>query len=66
MSVCANTPTTVIVACSTLPATMMHIGTLPHPNLEEGYVLNDETLAILNDVALSHARPAQTSLRPVA
>jgi porphobilinogen synthase len=27
----------------------------PHPNLEEGYVLNDETLEILGKVALSHA-----------
>jgi porphobilinogen synthase len=30
-------------------------GTLPHEHLPEGYVLNDETLAVLVDVALSHA-----------
>lgn len=39
-------------------------GTLPHPNLEEGYVLNDETLAILNEVALSHARAGADIIAP--
>jgi porphobilinogen synthase len=39
-------------------------GVLPHPNLEEGYVLNDETLAILNEVALSHARAGADIIAP--
>lgn len=39
-------------------------GALPHPNLEEGYVLNDETLLILNDVALSHARAGADIIAP--
>ncbi len=39
-------------------------GKLPHPNLEEGYVLNDETLAVLNDVALSHARAGADVIAP--
>jgi porphobilinogen synthase len=39
-------------------------GALPHPNLEEGYVLNDETLAILNQVALSHARAGADIIAP--
>jgi len=38
--------------------------TLPHPNMEEGYVLNDETLAILNDVAISHARAGADIIAP--
>lgn len=39
-------------------------GVLPHPNMEEGYVLNDETLAILNDVAISHARAGADIIAP--
>ena len=39
-------------------------GTLPHPNLEEGYVLNDETLDVLNDVALSHVRAGADIIAP--
>jgi porphobilinogen synthase len=39
-------------------------GVLPHPNLEEGYVLNDETLEILNEEALSHARSGADILAP--
>lgn len=39
-------------------------GALPHPALEEGYVLNDETLAILNDVALSHVRAGADIIAP--
>jgi porphobilinogen synthase len=39
-------------------------GSLPHPNLEEGYVLNDETLAILNEVALSHAHAGADIIAP--
>ena len=39
-------------------------GALPHPTLEEGYVLNDETLAVLNAVALSHARAGADILAP--
>ena len=35
-----------------------------HPHLEEGYVLNDETLAILADVALSHARAGADIVAP--
>lgn len=35
-----------------------------HAHLEEGYVLNDETLAILNDVALSHARAGADIVAP--
>jgi porphobilinogen synthase len=37
---------------------------LPHPHLEEGYVLNDETLAILNEVAVSHARAGADIVAP--
>jgi porphobilinogen synthase len=39
-------------------------GALPHPNLEEGYVLNDETLDVLNQVALSHARAGADIIAP--
>lgn len=39
-------------------------GTLPHPNLEEGYVLNDETLPVLNAVALSHAHAGADIIAP--
>ena len=39
-------------------------GILPHPNMEEGYVLNDETLAVLNEVALSHARAGADIIAP--
>jgi porphobilinogen synthase len=39
-------------------------GSLPHPNLEEGYVLNDETLTVLNDVAVSHARAGADIIAP--
>jgi porphobilinogen synthase len=39
-------------------------GTLPHPHLEKGYVLNDETLLILNEVALSHARAGADIIAP--
>jgi len=41
-------------------------GGLPHPNLEEGYVLNDETLEVLNAVALSHARAGADIIAPSA
>jgi porphobilinogen synthase len=39
-------------------------GNLPHPTLEEGYVLNDETLAVLGDVALSHAHAGADIIAP--
>ena len=39
-------------------------GVLPHPNMEEGYVLNDETLEVLNDVAISHARAGADIIAP--
>src|SRR5690606_5117077 len=35
-----------------------------HPHLEEGYVLNDETLAVLAEVALSHARAGADIVAP--
>jgi porphobilinogen synthase len=35
-----------------------------HVHLEEGYVLNDETLTILNEVALSHARAGADIVAP--
>ncbi|MFQ5511424.1 MAG: porphobilinogen synthase [Candidatus Krumholzibacteriia bacterium] len=35
-----------------------------HPHLEEGYVLNDETLVILGKVALSHARAGADIVAP--
>jgi porphobilinogen synthase len=35
-----------------------------HPGLEEGYVLNDETLAVLNQVAISHARAGADIIAP--
>lgn len=37
---------------------------LPHPNLPEGYVLNDETLEILGQVAVSHARAGADMIAP--
>jgi porphobilinogen synthase len=37
---------------------------LPHAQLEEGYVLNDETLDILAQVALSHARAGADIVAP--
>jgi porphobilinogen synthase len=36
----------------------------PHLTLEEGYVLNDETLTVLNEVALSHARAGADIIAP--
>lgn len=35
-----------------------------HPHLAEGYVLNDETLIVLNKVALSHARAGADIVAP--
>ncbi len=35
-----------------------------HPHLEQGYVLNDETLIVLNKVALSHARAGADIVAP--
>jgi porphobilinogen synthase len=37
---------------------------LPYPNLPEGYVLNDETLKILGQVALSHAAAGADVVAP--
>jgi porphobilinogen synthase len=37
---------------------------LPHPNLPEGYVLNDETLDILGKVVVSHAQAGADILAP--
>ena len=37
---------------------------LPHPNLPEGYVLNDETLEILGRVAVSHAEAGADVVAP--
>jgi porphobilinogen synthase len=42
----------------------VHKNPLSHPELEEGYVLNDETLAILDQVALSHARAGADIIAP--
>lgn len=39
-------------------------GLLPHTHVEEGYVLNDETLAVLNDVALSHVQAGADIIAP--
>ena len=36
----------------------------PHPNLPEGYVLNDETLEVLVKVALSHAQAGADIVAP--
>jgi porphobilinogen synthase len=36
----------------------------PHPHLPEGYVLNDETLYVLNKVALSHAEAGADIVAP--
>lgn len=36
----------------------------PHPHLEEGYVLNDETLPILGRVAVSHAEAGADIVAP--
>ena len=37
---------------------------LPHPNLAEGYVLNDETLEVLGRVAVSHAEAGADVVAP--
>ncbi|MEE9217153.1 MAG: porphobilinogen synthase, partial [Anaerolineales bacterium] len=37
---------------------------LPHPNLPEGYLLNDETLEILGRVAVSHAEAGADMVAP--
>jgi len=37
---------------------------LPHPHQPEGYVLNDPTLAVLTQVALSHARAGADIVAP--
>jgi porphobilinogen synthase len=39
-------------------------GTRPHPQLEEGFVLNDETLDILARVAVSHAEAGADIVAP--
>ncbi len=39
-------------------------GTRPHEHLDEGYVLNDETLDVLGDVALSHVRAGADIVAP--
>ena len=39
-------------------------GSLPHSHLEEGYVLNDETLAVLARVAVSHAEAGADIVAP--
>ncbi|HSH04118.1 MAG TPA: porphobilinogen synthase [Anaerolineae bacterium] len=39
-------------------------GELPQPHLPEGYVLNDETLSILGQVAVSHARAGADIVAP--
>lgn len=39
-------------------------GSRPQPHLPEGYVLNDETLSVLGDVSLSHARAGADIIAP--
>ncbi len=39
-------------------------GTLPRPELPEGYLLNDETLSVLAKVVVSHARAGADILAP--
>jgi porphobilinogen synthase len=39
-------------------------GRLPHPSLPKGYVLNDETLEILDKVAVSHAEAGADIVAP--
>lgn len=39
-------------------------GRLPHPHLPEGHLLNDETLAILGRVAVSHAEAGADMVAP--
>ncbi len=39
-------------------------GTTPHPHLEDGYVLNDETLDILAQVSVSHAQAGADIVAP--
>ncbi len=39
-------------------------GARPHPNLPEGYVLNDETLEVLAKVAVSHAEAGADIVAP--
>jgi porphobilinogen synthase len=36
----------------------------PHPHLPEGYVLNDETLEVLNKIAVSHAQAGADIIAP--
>ena len=44
---------------------LLNVGNpLPHPNLPEGYVLNDETLEILRRVAVSHAEAGADVVAP--
>ncbi len=50
--------------CGILNQDPAHQGHRPHDTLEEGYVLNDETLPILGDVAVSHARAGADIVAP--
>ena len=44
---------------------LLNVGSsLPNPNLPEGYVLNDETLKILAEVAVSHAQAGADMVAP--
>lgn len=57
----ARTPTSGNVG---LPKSGRKAFELPHPNLPEGYVLNDETLDVLAKVAVSHAQSGADIVAP--
>ena len=50
--------------CGTLNIRNNESGTIPHENLPEGYVLNDQTLDILGRVAVSHAESGADIVAP--
>jgi porphobilinogen synthase len=50
--------------CGILNTGGAYNGSLPHPHLPEGYVLNDETLDVLVKVAVSHAEAGADVVAP--
>ncbi len=43
---------------------LLNLGEHRHPELPEGYVLNDETLSVLGEIAVSHARAGADIVAP--
>lgn len=50
--------------CGTLNINNHETGTIPNQNLPQGYVLNDQTLDILSQVAVSHAEAGADIVAP--